>query len=81
MNQTQAIEEIKAVVARILEDKGESVPAMSSDTELLGGAVAIDSLDLAVMVSELEGVMGHDPFAQGFVDFRTIGDLATLYAK
>jgi len=81
MDENQAIDEIKTVVTRILEDKGEAVPALSEDTELLGGAVAIDSLDLAVMVSELEGVMGKDPFAQGFVDFRTIGELARLYTK
>jgi hypothetical protein len=33
-----------------------------------------------MMVSELEGVMGHDPFARGFIEFRTAGELAKLYA-
>lgn len=81
MDESQAVAEIKAVVARILQDKGEPVPPLDAETELLGGAVAIDSLDLAVMVSELEGIMGKDPFSQGFVDFRTIGELAQLYTK
>jgi acyl carrier protein len=81
MDESQAVAEIKAVVARILQDKGEPVPPLVAETELLGGAVAIDSLDLAVMVSELEGIMGKDPFSQGFVDFRTIGELAQLYTK
>lgn len=81
MTEAEALEQIKRIVTQILEDKGEAVPAIGSDTELLGGTLAIDSLDLATMVSELEGVMGHDPFAHGFIDFRTAGELAKLYAR
>ncbi len=81
MNEIEALAEIKRVVSQILEDKGETVPEITSDTELLSGALAIDSLDLAVMVSELEGSMGHDPFAHGFIEFRTVGELAKLYAR
>lgn len=81
MNETEALAEIKRVVSQILEDKGEAVPAITADTELLSGALAIDSLDLAMMVSELEGTMGHDPFSRGFIEFRTAGELAKLYAK
>lgn len=81
MNETEAFAEIKRAVGQILEDKGADVPDITPDTELLSGALAIDSLDLAMLVSELEGIMGHDPFARGFVDFRTAGELARLYAK
>ena len=81
MTEGEALEAIKRIVTQILEDKGEAVPAIGPDTELLGGTLAIDSLDLATMVSELEGVIGHDPFARGFIEFRTAGELAKLYAK
>lgn len=81
MNETEALAEIKRVVSQILEDKGADVPTITADTELLSGALAIDSLDLAMMVSELEGTMGHDPFSRGFIEFRTAGELAKIYAK
>ena len=81
MNETEALAEIKRVVTQILEDKGETAPNITADTELLSGELAIDSLDLAMMVSELEGTMGHDPFARGFIEFRTAGELAKLYAR
>jgi len=81
MNETEALAEIKRVVSQILEDKGADVPTITADTELLSGELAIDSLDLAMMVSELEGTMGHDPFSRGFIEFRTAGELAKIYAK
>jgi acyl carrier protein len=81
MNEQQVLEEITKIVGRTLEDKGMSAPAITFDTEMLGGELAIDSLDLATLVSELEGVVGHDPFAQGFIEFRTAGELAKLYAN
>lgn len=81
MNENEAFAEIKRAVSQILEDKGADVPQITPDTELLSGALAIDSLDLAMLVSELEGTIGHDPFARGFIDFRTAGELAKIYAK
>jgi acyl carrier protein len=80
MTETEALQQIVKIVSQILEDKGADVPAITANTELLSGQLAIDSLDLAMMVSELEGVMGHDPFARGFIEFRTAGELAKLYA-
>ena len=38
-----------------------------------------DSLELAVLVSELEQHTGKDPFASSIPEFRTISDLARLY--
>jgi acyl carrier protein len=46
---------------------------------LLDGYLGIDSLDLAVLVVELEEATGCDPFAQGIINFRTAGELAELY--
>lgn len=81
MTEQEVLSEIVRIVSRTLDDKGLDVPAIGADTELLGGEVPINSLDLATLVAELEGVVGHDPFAQGFIDFKTAGELARLYAK
>lgn len=81
MTEQEVLNEIVRIVGRTLEDKGLEAPPISADTELLGGEVPIDSLDLATLVAELEGVVGHDPFAHGFIDFKTAGELARLYAK
>lgn len=81
MTEQEVLNEIVRIVTRTLDDKGIDAPAINANTELLGGEVPIDSLDLATLVSELEGVIGHDPFAQGFIEFKTAGELARLYAK
>ena len=81
MNEQQVFEQIVQVVQRTLSDKGLKAPAISPATELLGGEVGIDSLDLAMLVRELEDVVGHDPFQDGFIEFRTAGELAKLYVK
>lgn len=81
MNEQQVFDQIVQIVQRTLSDKGLKAPAIGSATELLGGEVGIDSLDLAMLVRELEDVVGHDPFHDGFIDFRTAGELAKLYVK
>lgn len=81
MNESQVLEQIGMIVSRTLSDKGLKAPPVTADTELLGGELKIDSLDLAMLVRELEEVIGHDPFAEGFIEFRTAGELAKLYAR
>lgn len=81
MNETQVLEQIDTIVTRTLSDKGLKAPKIEGDTQLLGGALKIDSLDLAMLVRELEDVVGHDPFSEGFIEFRTAGELAKLYAR
>ena len=81
MTEDQVLAEISKQVEAILASKGLPAPSIDANTPLLGGDIGIDSLDLAVLVSELEGVIGHDPFRNGFIDFRTAGELAKLYAK
>lgn len=81
MTEAEVLTHISAIVTRTLDDKGLKAPPISASTELLGGEVNIDSLDLAMLVRELEDVVGHDPFAEGFIEFRTAGELAKLYAK
>lgn len=81
MTESEVLAEISTIVRRMLEDKGEEAATIDANTELLGGAIRIDSLDLAMLVLEMENVVGFDPFAEGFIEFRTAGELAKLYAK
>lgn len=81
MTEEQILGEISKAVAQILSDKGLPAPTLTADTELLGGELQIDSLDLAMLVREMEERVGHDPFQDGFIDFRTVGELAKLYVK
>ncbi len=64
-----------------IADKGERERELGPKTVLLGGDLPLDSLDLAAIVIELEHAAGRDPFRDGFVEFRTIGDLAELFDK
>ena len=68
-------------VAKQLAQKGVSASKISGETPLLGGDLQIDSLDLASIVVELSEKTGKDPFARGFIYFRTIAELAGLYAR
>lgn len=81
MDEQTVFSKIQEIVSRMLEDKGRSPVKLAADSELLGGGVGIDSLDLAMLVRELEEVVGFDPFAEGFIEFRTAGELAKLYVR
>ncbi len=72
---------IRKCVAACLREKGLPVPEMTADTRLLGGELSLDSLDLATILIEIQAELGHDPFADGFIEFRTVGELAALYRK
>jgi acyl carrier protein len=80
---TPPVADVEAEIARILDrmiaEKGETAPTIGGDTVLLGGTLPIDSLDLAVLVTELEQKTGQDPFADGFIHFQTVRELARLY--
>jgi len=80
MNRGETIASIVAIVNRVIEDKGEKPVEISGSTVFLGGQLPIDSLDLATIVVELETVTGHDPFKDGFIEFRTVDELAALYS-
>jgi acyl carrier protein len=81
MTDVEVLGHIQRLVTTTLQNKGMPEAKIDSGTELLGGSVGIDSLDLAMLVRELEEVAGHDPFANGFIEFRTAGELAKLYAR
>jgi acyl carrier protein len=80
MNEAQVLGHIVEIVTRMLSDKGQQAAKIDANTALLSD-VDIDSLDLAMLVRELEEVIGFDPFSDGFIEFRTAGELAKLYVR
>ncbi len=81
MTKPEICDRIQAIIARLLEQKGQPPVPLSETTRFLGGDVPMDSLDLAVLVTELQTITQKDPFAAGFQYFQTVGELAALYAE
>jgi acyl carrier protein len=81
MTQQEILQQVEIIIAKIAASKGASAPKITASTELLGGGLPIDSLDLASVVVELESFTGFDPFKAGFINFRTAGELAALYQQ
>lgn len=81
MTRQEALEGISSILNRMVADKGHQAMDIDEHTVILGGDLPVDSLDLAALVVELQGVTGHDPFAEGFINFRTVGELADLYSS
>jgi acyl carrier protein len=80
MTTEQAIIHIQEMVSESLAAKGLQSQKLTEDTLLLGGTLNIDSLDLAGIVVGLTEITKRDPFQEGFIEFRTVGELASLYA-
>jgi acyl carrier protein len=79
MNANQVVSSINTLVQNALKQKGLPAQPVTADTLLLGSPLGIDSLDLAAIVVQLTEETGKDPFEDGFIDFRTVGELAKLY--
>ena len=60
-------------------EQGLDSASIGPATKLLQSG-GVDSLDLAILVGELEAYTGQDPFAAAMPEFQTIRDLARLYA-
>jgi acyl carrier protein len=80
MNKAEIQSVIETTLNQILDGKGDARVTLHGDTELLDGALPIDSLDLAQIVLELQSLTGRDPFEAGFIEFRTVGELAALFS-
>ena len=79
MNADEVRSLIQSTVDRLLTQKGLTPVALMNDTRFLDGQISIDSLDLAVVVTELQQATSKDPFKDGFRNFRTVEELAKLY--
>ena len=81
MSETEILSKLETIIGDMAALKGAPKPSINAQSVLLGGGLPIDSLDLAAIVVELEQATGFDPFKQGFVNFRTAGELARLYQQ
>jgi len=80
MTKHEIIEKIRKSIERIFDENGhQMVQSVAEDTVLIESDLGIDSLDLAAIVVELSEVTGKDPFQNGFIEFRTVGELSDLY--
>ncbi len=73
-------EQIIDTIRQVMAQNGHEECDLSQETDILGGT-SLDSLALAELIVLLEEKTKKDPFANGFVNFRTIGELARLYDK
>jgi len=80
MKRDEMIAQIALILNQMLQDRGETSREIGAHTRLLGGELPVDSLDLATVVVQLEEMTGQDPFRDGFIEFRTVGELAALYS-
>lgn len=80
MNAELVRKHIKEVIDDTLKAKGLEACELTDETLVFGGDLEIDSLDLAGIVVNLSERCKKDPFALGFVEFHTVGDLVKLYA-
>lgn len=78
------VSEIEAIVhARIraiLEDRGDANISIAG-ADKLSGTLGLTSLDLALLVAELESELGVDPFAKlvSVTAVRSVDDLVAAY--
>ena len=80
MSKAETLTAIQTSLDQILDAKGAERIAVEPNMAVLDGPASIDSLDLAQIVLDLQTATGRDPFAEGFIEFRTFGDLVDLFA-
>jgi len=73
---------IREKIRAVLEERGGAVPAIRG-ADTLNGALGFSSLDLAIVVAELESTLGVDPFLRivPITSVRTVEDLVEAYLK
>ena len=71
---------VHARIRTILEDRGDDVAAISG-ADKLNATLGLTSLDLALLVAELEVALGVDPFAKlvSVTAVRSVDDLVGAY--
>ena len=71
---------VHARIQAILEDRGDEAIAITG-ADRLSGTLGLTSLDLALLVAELEAALGVDPFAKlvSVTAVRSVDDLVAAY--
>lgn len=77
---TDDIALVGETINSVLVDNGHKPMDLRPDTNILH-ETPLDSMGLAIVVLQLEEVTGKDPFAEGFILFQTVGELAALYER
>jgi acyl carrier protein len=69
-------------IRMLLEERGDDVPAIQGASSL-NSTLGLGSLDLAIVVAELESALGVDPFSRivSITSVRTVDDLVEAYLK
>ena len=69
-------------IRAILAERAEEVANLSG-TEKLSATLGLSSLDLALLVAELEAQLGVDPFAKlvSITSIRSVNDLVRAYQQ
>lgn len=80
MPSDESLKLVTQALNKALIDNGHPEQQLKPGTNILHDT-PLDSMGLAVAVLNLEEVTGKDPFAEGFINFQTVGELAELYDK
>ena len=78
MNTNGTIDQVIEIINEVLIESGYQTAALNEGTRILQDT-DLDSMGLAIVVVKLEELYGKDPFAEGFIEFQTVGELAKLY--
>jgi len=70
---------IRDFTVRRSEERGLPAVEVSEETVLMGDTTGLDSLDVATLIFELQQATDYDPFADGFIEFQTAGELARMF--
>jgi acyl carrier protein len=70
--------DITATIDQVLRESGRPTRSWEPHETLLGD-IGLDSLDLAVVVVQLEQRLGVDPFRSGSGGVRNLGDFIARY--
>jgi acyl carrier protein len=70
-------------IRAVLAERGGSDVVRLSGADKLSATLGLSSLDLAVLVAELEAELGVDPFAKlvSITSVRSVGDLVRAYQQ
>ncbi|MCD8481990.1 MAG: acyl carrier protein [Verrucomicrobia bacterium] len=68
-----------ATLLEVMQENGMPGFDFTPQTHILRDS-GMDSLGLALTIVKLEEQTGKDPFADGFVNFTTVAELAQLFA-